>query len=154
MNDRSPSFLAADSGSFRDHIPTADQKTGKRLWVYPRKPSGSFYQARTWVSWFLLALLFIGPFVRINGNPLLMMNIPERKFSVFGVLFWPQDFYLFALMLVTAFGMMKHSALAGLGMLVLAPIVTVLSAVLARIYCEIMIVLFKMNEALQVIRNR
>ena len=57
-------------------------------------------------------------------------------------------------MLVTAFGMMKHSALAGLGMLVLAPIVTVLNAVLARIYCEIMIVLFKMNEALQVIRNR
>ena len=57
-------------------------------------------------------------------------------------------------MLVTAFGMMKHSALAGLGMLVLAPIVTVLSAVLARIYCEIMIVLCKMNEALQVIRNR
>lgn len=105
MSDKTASFLSADSGSFRDHIPTADQKTGKRIWIYPRKPSGTFYRARTWLSWFLLALLFIGPFVRINGNPLLMMNIPERKFSVFGVLFWPQDFYLFALMLVTAFVM-------------------------------------------------
>jgi cytochrome c oxidase accessory protein FixG len=50
--------------------------------------------------------MFVGPFVRINGNPLLMMNIPERKFSIFGVLFWPQDFYLFALMLITGFIML------------------------------------------------
>lgn len=91
--------------SFRDHIPTADQKTGKRIWIYPRKPSGTLYRARTWLSWFLLAIMFAGPFLRINGNPLLMMNIPERRFSVFGVLFWPQDFYLFALMLVAAFVM-------------------------------------------------
>ena len=97
---------ASEEISFRDHIPTADQKTGKRIWIYPRKPAGRFYNARTWLSWFLLALLFAGPFIRINGNPLLMMNIPERKFSVFGVLFWPQDFYLFALMLITGFIML------------------------------------------------
>ena len=64
-----------------------------------------FYNARTWVSWILLAILFVGPFVRINGNPLLMMNVVERRFSVFGVLFWPQDFYIFALMLITGFVM-------------------------------------------------
>ncbi len=91
--------------SFRDAIPTADRKTGKRIWIYPRQPSGAFYRARAWLSWFLLAVLFAGPFIRINGNPLLMMNIPERRFSLFGVLFWPQDFYLFALMLVTGFVM-------------------------------------------------
>lgn len=89
--------------SFRDHLPTADQKTGQRIWIYPRQPSGRFYRARSWLGWFLLVLLFVGPFIRIHGNPLLMMNLVERRFSVFGVLFWPQDFYLFALMLVTAF---------------------------------------------------
>ena len=92
-----------EAASFRDAIPTADQKTGQRIWVYPRKPSGPFTSARTWLSWFLLVLLFAGPFVRIGGNPLLMMNIVERKFSVFGVLFWPQDFYIFALLLITVF---------------------------------------------------
>ncbi len=97
---------STETVSFRDAIPTADQKTGQRIWVYPRKPDGVFYRARTWLSWFLLALLFAGPFIRINGNPLLMMNLMERKFSVFGVLFWPQDFYIFALMLITAFVML------------------------------------------------
>ena len=35
-----------------------------------------------------------------------------------------------------------------------APILAVLSALMARIYCEIMIVLFKINEALQDIRRK
>jgi len=90
-----------DFSNFRDHIPTADQK-GRRLWVYPKKPSGRFTRARTWVSWFLLALLFAGPFIRINGNPLLMMNIPSRKFVIFGQIFWPQDMFIFAIAMVTA----------------------------------------------------
>jgi len=90
-----------DWSNFRDHIPTADQK-GRRLWVYPKKPSGRFTRARTWVSWVLLAILFSGPFIRINGNPLLMMNIPSRKFVIFGQIFWPQDMFIFALAMVTA----------------------------------------------------
>lgn len=52
------------------------------------------------------------------------------------------------------FSTMKWSGFAGFGMIVAAPIVTVLSALMARIYCEIMIVLFKINEALQDIRRK
>ncbi len=94
---------SAPTDSFRDHIPTAEKDTGKRVWVFPRKPSGKLYQARSWASWVLLAILFAGPFIRIDGNPLLMMNIPERRFSIFGVIFWPQDFYILALMFITLF---------------------------------------------------
>lgn len=85
-----------DWSDFRDHIATADQE-GRRLWVYPKKPRGRFYRARTWLTWVLLAVMFAGPFIRINGNPLLMVNIVERKFSVLGVIFWPQDNLIFAL---------------------------------------------------------
>jgi cytochrome c oxidase accessory protein FixG len=46
--------------------------------------------------------LFSGPFLRINGKPLLLLNIIERKFIIFGSPFWPQDFYIFAFGLVTA----------------------------------------------------
>ena len=63
----------------------------------PKKPRGRFYRARTWLTWVLLAVMFGGPFIKINGNPLLMINIVERKFSVLGVIFWPQDNLVFAL---------------------------------------------------------
>jgi polyferredoxin len=47
--------------------------------------------------------MFGGPFVTINGNPLLMMNIVERKFVVLGQIFWPQDMIIFALTVLVAF---------------------------------------------------
>lgn len=52
------------------------------------------------------------------------------------------------------FGVMKYSGFAGFGMVIAAPILAVLMALVARIYCEIMIVLFKINEALQDIREK
>jgi cytochrome c oxidase accessory protein FixG len=86
--------------SFRDSISTIDKK-GKRVWINPLKPSGRFYNARKIVSYFFLAILFILPFVKLHGNPLLMINILERKFIIFGLIFWPQDFFLFGLTMLT-----------------------------------------------------
>jgi len=80
---------------FRDHIATADQ-AGNRRWLYPKKVSGRFFRWRTYLSWLLLVILFAGPFIRINGNPLLLLNIVERRFSIFGQIFWPQDVAIFA----------------------------------------------------------
>lgn len=86
--------------SFRDTISTVDS-SGKRVWVYPKMPSGRFYNMRKVVSYFLLALLFSGPFIRINGEPLLLMNILERKFVILGQVFWPQDTIFFLLGMIT-----------------------------------------------------
>ncbi|MEN7546405.1 cytochrome c oxidase accessory protein CcoG [Rapidithrix thailandica] len=82
--------------NFRDAISTVDT-SGKRVWVYPKKPGGRYYTWRKWTSYLLLALLFSGPFLKIGGQPLLMMNILERKFVIFGSLFTPQDFHIFVL---------------------------------------------------------
>src|SRR5690606_20255492 len=65
-----------------------------RKWVYPKKPSGWFYDKRKWVSYILLAVLLSSPFIKINGNQLFLFNVLERKFSIFGFTFWPQDFYI------------------------------------------------------------
>lgn len=81
---------------FRDHLSTAD-KEGRRQWMYPRKVNGRYFRWRTWFSWLLLAIMFAGPFITINGNPLLLMNIVERKFVVLGQIFWPQDMIIFAI---------------------------------------------------------
>jgi len=90
------SLKDVDWSDFRDHIATAEQD-GSRKWVYPRQVSGRFFRWRTWFSWLLLVIMFAGPFITINGNPLLMMNIVERKFVVLGQIFWPQDMIIFAI---------------------------------------------------------
>lgn len=88
------------SDSFRDKIATVDN-SGKRLWIFPRKPSGKYYNARTYVSYGLLALLISGPFLRIGGEPFLLLNVLERKFVILGQVFWPQDFHIFVIAMIT-----------------------------------------------------
>lgn len=86
--------------SFRDSVSTIDKK-GKRVWINPLKPSGRYYNARKIVSYVFLAILFVLPFIKVNGNPLLLLNVLERKFIIFGLIFWPQDFFLFGLTMLT-----------------------------------------------------
>lgn len=69
-----------------------DKKT-----IYPKKPSGKLYTYRKWVSYVLLLFLFFCPFLKFNGEQLVLLNFIERKFVFFGLIFTPQDFYLFAL---------------------------------------------------------
>lgn len=86
--------------SFRDHISTVDA-VGKRIWVYPKKPSGYFTTARNYVSYVFLLLFIAAPFIRIEGDPLILLNVLERKFVLFGIIFWPQDFHLFLLAMIS-----------------------------------------------------
>ncbi len=85
--------------NFRDTMGTLDSE-GKRAWVFPKKPSGKWYQYRKYVSYFLLVILFASPFVKIGGNQFMMFNVLERRFNIFGFPFWPQDFYLFVIMML------------------------------------------------------
>ncbi|RNL56064.1 cytochrome c oxidase accessory protein CcoG [Pedobacter jejuensis] len=68
-----------------------------RNFLYPKKPSGKLYTYRKWLSYVLLAFLFSFPFIQFNGEQLILLNFIERKFVFFGLIFTPQDFYLFAL---------------------------------------------------------
>ncbi len=85
--------------AFRDRIATVDEE-GSRKWIFPKKPSGRFYNYRKIVSYVLLVILFAAPHIKIGGEPLLLFNILERKFVIFGKIFWPQDLYLFAIAFV------------------------------------------------------
>ncbi|SIS67624.1 cytochrome c oxidase accessory protein FixG [Kaistella chaponensis] len=87
--------------NFRDSVGTMDD-SGKRVWVFPRKPHGKFTNYRNIVAYVLLALFFVIPFLKINGNPLLLINIVERHFFIFGQPFYPQDFFILALGAITS----------------------------------------------------
>lgn len=85
---------------FRNHLATVT-KEGKRKWIFPKKPSGRFYNARTVVSILLLAFLIIAPFIKVNGQQFLLLDFPNRNFILFGVLFGPHDFHLFVLAMIS-----------------------------------------------------
>ncbi|MCF6297098.1 MAG: cytochrome c oxidase accessory protein CcoG [Flavobacteriaceae bacterium] len=78
---------------FRDSIGTIDE-SGSRNFIYPKKPKGKLTNYRTFVSWILLAIMFSFPFIKINGNQFILLNLADRKFNIFSFPFWPQDFYL------------------------------------------------------------
>lgn len=91
---------ALDEAHYRDSLSNVN-KEGKRLWIFPKKPKGNLYLYRTLFAWFLYALFFASPFIKMHGHPMLLFNILERKFIIFGMPFWPQDLNLFALLMLT-----------------------------------------------------
>ena len=88
--------IIKDTEAYRDSIGTI-REDGKRNFLHPKKPKGKFYNRRTIVATILLTLLFVLPFIKVNGHALCLFNVLERKFILFGLVFWPQDFNLFVL---------------------------------------------------------
>lgn len=81
---------------FRDSIATVN-KQGKRNWIYAKRPKGKLYTIRSIVSLLFFIVFFSLPFIQIDGRPLFLFNIPEGRFTLFGAIFWPQDFFIFGL---------------------------------------------------------
>lgn len=86
--------------AFRDRIATVDE-LGRRKWIYAYAPRGKYYTIRTILSIVYFLLFFGLPFAETDGKPLFQFNIPEAKFILFGKIFWPQDFFIFGLVMVT-----------------------------------------------------
>ena len=85
--------------SFRDSVGTINEK-GDRNFLFPKKPSGFYTYRRQLMSYLLLAIFFAVPFIRINGQPFLLMNVLERKFIIFGRMVWPEDFFIFVMAMI------------------------------------------------------
>lgn len=79
--------------TYRDHHATIT-KDGKRRWIFPKMPVGPYYNWRKASSYVLLVFLFAAPWIKYNGHQLLLFNILERKFVLFGLVFWPQDLHI------------------------------------------------------------
>ncbi|MDH6253099.1 cytochrome c oxidase accessory protein FixG [Chryseobacterium sp. H1D6B] len=90
-----------ENEDFRNSVGTMDE-SGKRKWIFPRKPKGKYTNYRDYTSYILLALFFGLPFVKINNNPFLLINVIDRRFFIFGQPFYLQDFFILALGAVTS----------------------------------------------------
>jgi polyferredoxin len=82
--------------------------------VYPRDVSGRFDRLRTAAVVWLLGMFYAFPWLRWDGRQAVLFDLPARKFHVFGLTFWPQDFPLLALLLIIAgVSLFFFTALAG-----------------------------------------
>jgi cytochrome c oxidase accessory protein FixG len=82
--------------------------------VYPREVDGRFQRLRIAAVFWLLGMFYAFPWISIGGQQLVLFDLPARRFHVFGLTFWPQDFFLLTLLLViAALTLFFFTALAG-----------------------------------------
>lgn len=82
--------------------------------VYPREVSGPLTRLRTAAVFWLLGMFYLFPWLRWDGHQAVLFDLPARKFHVFGLTFWPQDFLFLALLLIiAALALFFFTALAG-----------------------------------------
>ena len=68
--------------TFRDSVSTIS-KEGNRNYINPQKPVGRLYNLRSYFSYFYLVLFFTLPFIKVEGEPVFLFNVLERKFIFF-----------------------------------------------------------------------
>lgn len=82
--------------------------------IYVKKIKGFFQQIRRVSLWMLMILYFSICWISINGQQLVHFDLPNRKFHLYGITFWPQDFILLALaLIICAFGLFFITTLFG-----------------------------------------
>ena len=82
--------------------------------IYPRDVSGTFTRLRVAAVIWLLGMFYVFPWLRWDGRQAVLFDLPARKFHVFGLTFWPQDFVFLALLLIIAgIALFFFTALAG-----------------------------------------
>ncbi len=86
----------------------------RREKIHPREVEGVFARLRAITAIMLLGAFYLTCWISIDGQQILLFDLPARRFHVFGLTFWPQDFiYLSAMLLVAALSLFFFTAVAG-----------------------------------------
>ena len=70
--------------------------------VYPRDVSGPLNRLRVAAVFWLLGMYYLFPWLSWDGRQAVLFDLPARKFHVFALTFWPQDFLFLAMLLMIA----------------------------------------------------
>lgn len=104
------STTAAEGAAEFDEIPLYE----KRKEIYQRETDGRFQRLRAATLFVLAGIFFVGPWLQWGDRQAVWWDLPSRKFHLFGMTFWPQDFILLSwLMIIAAFGLFFFTNLAG-----------------------------------------
>ena len=88
--------------------------SAKRKWIYPQAITGAWQRMR-WLTFAALHLiLFATPWITINGNPALRIDLPARRLYAFGAIFTAADtLFMLLLLLFLAFSLFFFTSLFG-----------------------------------------
>lgn len=82
--------------------------------VYPREVHGRFSRLRITAAWVLLGLFYVLPWINVQGQQIVLFDLPARQFHFFGLTLWPQDLFILSLLLaMAALSLFFFTALAG-----------------------------------------
>ncbi len=82
--------------------------------VYPREVKGRFRTLRTASIFVLLGLFYIVPWIQWSGRQAVLFDLPARRFYIFGLTFFPQDFFFLTwLLIIAALSLFFFTAVAG-----------------------------------------
>ena len=82
--------------------------------IYPREVKGRFATLRRIAMFVLLGAFYVGPWLQWDNRQAILFDLPARKFYIFGMTLWPQDFiYLALLLIILAVSLFFFTALAG-----------------------------------------
>ena len=94
-------------------LSTLDRE-GRRRWLRPRLSKGQWWKRRRIVAYVLMFVFVAIPHLRINGKPMILLDIVARKFTIFGYTFLPNDTLVLALFMLTVFvSIVLITAIAG-----------------------------------------
>ena len=97
-----------------NQAPIEQELYKKREKIYPREVHGVFAALRLLAMTALLGLYYGMPWINWDGHQAILFDLPARKFYIFGLTFWPQDFfYLSMLLIIAAMSLFLFTALAG-----------------------------------------
>lgn len=97
-----------------NEAPIEEELYKKREKIYPREVHGLFAGLRIAAMLTLLGLFYGLPWLKWDGHQAVLFDLPARKFHIFGLTFWPQDFFLLSMILIiAAISLFMFTALAG-----------------------------------------
>lgn len=102
----------------KDVTPKSEAKTAdlyqSAAKIYVKEVSGFFQRLRSWSLWVLMIGYFGAVWLKWDGHQAIWFDLPARKFHIFSITFWPQDFILLAwLLIICAFGLFTITTFAG-----------------------------------------
>jgi len=102
--------MASSAGTESDN----QEIYAKHKKIYAREVTGIFARLRMAAMLALLGFYYFAPWLQWDNRQALLFDLPARKFYIMGWVFWPQDFFYLALLLmIAAFALFFFTTLAG-----------------------------------------
>ena len=84
-----------------EHVLSTLEADGSRRWLKPKLSKGKLLTLRRIMAYALIVIFTVVPFLKVNGMPMILLDIPARRFTLFGFTFLPTDTVLLAIFMVT-----------------------------------------------------